>query len=179
MSHSDIKLYTKCLNFAAKKHKDHRRMDAASTPYVNHVIGTAYILSNEAGVRCQRLLMAAFLHDTVETTNTSFEEIESYFGKFVRDLVEEVSDDMSLPKPERKRLQIERAPNSSFAAKLLKLADKLYNLRDLDTTIPVGWTEEDCDEYFEWAAKVIKGLRGTNAELEKQIDIILQKRGVL
>lgn len=85
--------------------------------------------------------MAAILHDTVEDTDTTFEEIEQHFGAFIRGIVEEVSDDKRLPRLERKRLQIVHAKNSTHEAKLVKLADKLYNLRDLEQALPRGWTE--------------------------------------
>lgn len=95
----------------------------------------------EAGVKNADVLMAAILHDTVEDTDTTFEEIEEHFGKTIRDIVAEVSDDKSLPKQERKRLQIEHAKRTSHKAKLVKLADKLYNLRDLERSLPTGWIQ--------------------------------------
>lgn len=59
-----------------------------------------------------------------------------------------MTDDKTLSKAERKRLQIEHTPNVSREAKLVKLADKLYNLRDLETSVPIGWTRERVKEYF-------------------------------
>ncbi|XP_026482065.1 guanosine-3',5'-bis(diphosphate) 3'-pyrophosphohydrolase MESH1-like [Ctenocephalides felis] len=179
MSKFDIHLYTKCVNFAALKHKDQRRKDAEKTPYINHPIGVASILTNEAFIEDQNVLMAALLHDTVEDTNTTFEEIEKEFGTVVRAIVEEVTDDKNLPKLERKRLQIVHAPTSSHSAKLVKLADKLYNLRDLERAIPVGWSKSYYDEYYRWAFLVIDGLRGTNAVLERELDDIFKRRGLL
>lgn len=81
---------------------------------------------------------AALLHDTVEDTATTLAELEERFGAAVRRVVEEVTDDKRLPKAERKRLQIERAPTCSRRAKLVKLADKLHNLRDLNRCTPQG-----------------------------------------
>ncbi|XP_033108566.1 guanosine-3',5'-bis(diphosphate) 3'-pyrophosphohydrolase MESH1-like, partial [Anneissia japonica] len=122
---------------------------------------------------------AALLHDTVEDTDTTFEEIEAAFGTEVKSIVAEVTDDKSLPKMERKRLQIENAPKKSMKAKLVKLADKLYNLRDLERSTPKGWTRERVDDYFLWAGRVVDGLRGTNKQLEDELDKLLTKRGVL
>lgn len=119
------------------------------------------------------------LHDTVEDTDTTFDEIEGKFGKVVADVVREVTDDKSLPSQERKRLQIVHAPSSSYQAKLVKLADKLYNLRDLKKATPTGWTNKRKEEYFEWAKKVVDGLRGTNETLEKELDKIFADRGLL
>lgn len=141
MTEDQIKLYTKCINFAAIKHRDQRRKDSKETPYINHPIGVAYILTSEGNVTDLDVVIAAILHDTVEDTDTSFDEIENEFGSKIRDIVAEVTDDKSLPKMERKRLQIEHALTASREAKLVKLADKLYNLRDLQKEIPKGWTE--------------------------------------
>lgn len=102
----------------------------------------------EGDVYDPSVIVAALLHDTVEDTDTTFEEIEEHFGAKVRKIVEEVTDDKSLPKQERKQLQIDHAPNSSPEAKLVKLADKLYNLRDLEKEIPEGWSIERTNEYF-------------------------------
>lgn len=99
-------------------------------------------------------------------------------GKCFSDLVKEVTDDKSLPKLERKQLQIEHAASGSYRAKLVKLADKLYNLRDLRRSTPVGWTSERVQEYFEWAAQVVAGLRGTNLALEQSLDALFAERGV-
>ncbi len=95
------------------------------------------------------------------------------------DIVAEVTDDKALPKQERKRLQIEHAPHASPSAKLVKLADKLHNLRDLQRTAPQDWSVERVQEYFEWSAKVVLGLRGTNEHIEKELDKLFKARKVL
>ncbi|RZC43343.1 HD 4 domain containing protein [Asbolus verrucosus] len=169
----------KCVNFAAEKHKNQRRKNPEKIPYINHPIGVAFILTNEAKITDVSVLHAALLHDTVEDTDTSFEEIENLFGKTVRGIVEEVTDDKTLPSAERKRLQIVHAPDSSFEAKLVKLADKLYNLRDLEKSAPEGWSEQRIQEYFEWSRKVVDGLRGTNVAMEQSLDEIFKKRNVI
>uniref|UniRef100_A0A182IDE3 Guanosine-3',5'-bis(diphosphate) 3'-pyrophosphohydrolase MESH1 n=2 Tax=Anopheles arabiensis TaxID=7173 RepID=A0A182IDE3_ANOAR len=172
-----ITIYTKCINFAAIKHRNQRRLDSDETPYINHPIGVAYILT-EAGITDLEVLQAAILHDTVEDTDTSFEEIESLFGPTVRAIVQEVTDDKSLPKQERKRLQIEHASKKSHQAKLVKLADKIYNLRDLQRCKPKNWTNERCREYFIWAKKVCDNLKGTNESLESILDDIFRQENV-
>ncbi|PIK45891.1 Guanosine-3',5'-bis(diphosphate) 3'-pyrophosphohydrolase MESH1 [Apostichopus japonicus] len=141
--------------------------------------GVARILTAEGGISDPIVLQAALLHDTVEDTETSFEELEKEFGKAVCDIVAEVTDDKSLPKMERKRLQIEHAPHKSREAKLVKLADKLYNLRDLEKCTPQGWTETRVQEYFQWASQVVKGLRNTNENLEKELDKLFNKRNII
>ncbi|XP_043274288.1 guanosine-3',5'-bis(diphosphate) 3'-pyrophosphohydrolase MESH1 isoform X2 [Venturia canescens] len=154
----------KAANFAAIKHTNQRRKDAAETPYINHPL--------EGNVHDPDVIVAALLHDTVEDTDTTFEEIEMNFGSKVRKIVVEVTDDKNLPKQERKLLQIKHSPHISHEAKLVKLADKIYNLRDLLKATPVGWTSERVEEYFEWSKAVIAGCRGSNLPLETAVDSI-------
>lgn len=168
----------KATDFSAKKHRNGRRKDADKTPYINHPIGVAEILTEEGGINDVDILCAALLHDTVEDTDTSFEEIEELFGKVVRDYVDEVTDDKTLEKMERKRLQVVNAPKKTPGAKQVKLADKLYNLRDLNRCTPDGWDEERVVNYFKWAKQVVDGLRGANAALESKLDELFLARGV-
>eukprot|EP00741_Cyanophora_paradoxa_P002052 tig00000545_g1988.t1 len=163
------------LVFAAAKHSKQRRKDAEGTPYINHPIGVAHLLSSIGGVTDLEVLQAAVLHDTIEDTQTTAEELEEKFGKRVKDVVLEVSDDKSLKKEERKQLQVLHAPHCSEGAKLVKLGDKLYNLRDLLRTTPVGWSAQRVEEYFAWAQAVVAGLRGTNAGLEAALDEVFER----
>ena len=162
----------KTVNFASIKHKDQRRKDEEQTPYINHPVGVAQILI-DAGITDLNVLQAAILHDTVEDTDTTYEELVQTFNKRVADLVMEVTDDKTLPKQRRKDLQVEKAPFKSKEAKMVKMADKLYNLRDLKRSRPIGWTDERVKEYFEWASKVVDGCRGQNENLENELDKIL------
>ncbi|XP_037367322.1 guanosine-3',5'-bis(diphosphate) 3'-pyrophosphohydrolase MESH1 [Talpa occidentalis] len=165
-------------DFAARKHRRQRRKDPEGTPYINHPIGVARILAREAGVTDVEVLQAALLHDALEDTDATAEELERRFGARVRRLVEELTDDKALPPAERKRLQEERAPRRSPAAKLLALADKLHNLRDLQRCPPAGWPPARVHEYFEWAARVVRGLRGTSAPLEDALARLFRERGL-
>lgn len=175
---SDVALLLETVNFAAEKHRNQRRKDPAATPYINHPIGVAQILSHEGGVTDLAVLQAALLHDTVEDTDTTLCELEDVFGGVVSRIVNEVTDDKTLPKSERKRLQVEHAPHCSPQAKLVKLADKLYNLRDLESCTPVGWSEDRVQEYFVWASDVVQGLRGTSPVLEQKLDQLFKQRGI-
>lgn len=168
------KALIEAVNFAAVKHQHQRRKDKDATPYINHPIGVARILTSEAGIYDITTLQAAILHDTVEDTDTTLDEIEEHFGKKVRNIVDEVTDDKNLPKHVRKQLQIEHAPQRSYEAKLVKLADKLYNLRDLSRSTPVGWSRDRVLEYFEWAKEVVHGLRGTNKAMEDALDEVFK-----
>ncbi|HAF41792.1 MAG TPA: phosphohydrolase [Sphingobium sp.] len=156
--------------FAARKHRQQRRKDAEASPYINHPLALADILAREGGIDDARTIAAALLHDTIEDTETTVEELEARFGKRVAAIVFEVTDDKSLPKDERKRLQINKAASKSREAKLVKLADKISNLRDLISTPPADWRDARKMEYFQWANEVVSGLRGVNASLEAAFD---------
>jgi guanosine-3',5'-bis(diphosphate) 3'-pyrophosphohydrolase len=166
--------------FAAEKHRHQRRKDAEASPFINHPLAVATVLAVEGGVTDESLLVAALLHDTVEDTETTFDELEETFGKVVRNLVAEVTDDKLLPKQERKRLQVEHARGSSDAAKQLKIADKICNVRDIATKPPAGWPEERKAEYLDWTRRVVAGCRGVNPGLDAACDAALAEgRGML
>lgn len=165
-----MNLLLSAIAFAACKHRDQRRKDAAASPYINHPIALANVLANEGGIDDEDVLIAAILHDTVEDTDTSEEELVREFGADIAGIVMEVTDDKSLPKAERKRLQIAHAPTISRQAKLVKLADKICNLRDIATSPPADWSLERKRQYFDWAKAVVDGLRGTHPILEEAFD---------
>lgn len=156
--------------FAADKHRRQRRKDADASPYINHPLALANILANEGGVTDPTVLAAALLHDTVEDTQTTIEELESIFGPEITSIVAEVTDDKSLPKQERKRLQVAKASSKSDRAKLVKLADKICNLRDIIDCPPPLWSAERRESYFRWAEQVVDGLRGVSPCLEATFD---------
>ncbi|EGC32834.1 hypothetical protein DICPUDRAFT_155188 [Dictyostelium purpureum] len=161
----------KSIDFSCKKHRDQRRKDSHSTPYINHPIGVTYKLT-QAGINDFDILQAAILHDTVEDTNTTEEELVKEFGRKVATIVMEVTDDKSESKADRKRHQIEHAKHISKEAKSVKLADKLFNLSDIQTNAPPSWSIDVIQGYFIWAKAVIQNLRGTNQILESQLDEI-------
>jgi guanosine-3',5'-bis(diphosphate) 3'-pyrophosphohydrolase len=158
------------LHFAAIKHRDQRRKDSAQSPYINHPIQVVNLLWEVGGVRDESTLVAAILHDTIEDTVTSPEEIHALFGEEALALVLEVTDDKSLPKAERKRLQIEHAPHISPGARLIKLADKISNLTDILYSPPTDWSLQRKQEYLLWTEQVVAGLRGVNPALEARYD---------
>ncbi|MER2514739.1 MAG: HD domain-containing protein [Nitrosomonas ureae] len=156
--------------FAAHKHRDQRRKDLVASPYINHPIGLANLLANEAGIEDERILIAAILHDTIEDTETTEQELIRDFGKEVADIVMEVTDDKSLSKAERKQLQIKHAANLSRWASVVKLADKICNLRDIASSPPADWSLERKQEYFDWAKSVINALHGVHPVLGDLFD---------
>lgn len=160
-------------HFAAEKHSRQRRKNTAGSPYINHPIEVAFHLSSVGGITDEDILLAALLHDTIEDTETSRDEIIYLFGEAVASLVMECTDDKSLPKLERKRLQIENAPKKSPGAKMIKIADKTCNLRSILSDPPEDWPLSRQHEYFVWAEKVVSGLLGHNASLDDEVTRIL------
>ena len=167
---SSTGLLLKALAFAALKHRDQRRKNEAASPYINHPIALANVLWHEGVVRDAAVLAAALLHDTIEDTDTKPEELRREFGDAIGDIVLEVTDDKSLPKAERKRLQVEHAGHISQAAQLVKLADKICNVRDVASEPPTHWDLERRLAYFDWAREVVDEMRGVNPRLEAAFD---------
>jgi guanosine-3',5'-bis(diphosphate) 3'-pyrophosphohydrolase len=162
-------------SFAADKHKNQKRKGSDGQPYINHPVEVASLLANVGKVDDVDIIVAALLHDTVEDCGVSYDEIRERFGPVVAGYVRELTDDKSLPKAERKRLQVEHAPNLSHGAKQIKLADKISNIQDVIENPPADWTSERRREYVEWGEKVVAGLRGANAELEKEFDEVVDR----
>ena len=144
----------RAVHFSAEKHRDQRRKDAAETPYINHPIAVAETLRIH-GVTDEDVLVAALLHDTIEDTETTQEEISEAFGEDVLGIVLEMTDDKSLPKLRRKELQIEHASQLSKGARLIKLADKICNVRDITHSPPANWPLERLLQYVDWCEAVV------------------------
>lgn len=159
----------RAIDFAADKHRFQRRKNSAATPYVNHVIHVAKILAEEGETHID-LLVAALLHDTVEDTETTFDEITTLFNAHVAEIVEQLTDDKQLSKEERKHLQIVTARKKSIEARKLKLADKISNVTDILYDPPHDWSLQRRIEYIKWANDVVDQMRGTHAGLEARFD---------
>lgn len=176
----------KAASYAAERHKSQKRKGATASPYINHPLKVAEILSVNGESENTELLLAALLHDVLEDTVHSANEmievktyIQESFGIEVLSIVEEVTDDKALPKQTRKKLQIEHSPHLSPNAKKLKLADKITNLSDILNDPPADWPQERKYEYFLWAEKVINGLKGVNIELETMAERLIKKGKVV
>jgi guanosine-3',5'-bis(diphosphate) 3'-pyrophosphohydrolase len=165
----------RALEFAARKHRDQRRKGNHQAPYINHPIEVARIVATVGNCEDIAVLQAAILHDTIEDTDATPEEIEREFGADVRALVLEMTDDMSLPSPQRKQAQIQHAGSLSHRAKLIKLADKIANVGDIARHPPPDWTPERRQKYFNWTKQVVDRIRGTNAALEASYDEALRQ----
>lgn len=166
----DFSLFLKALTFATLKHRDQRRKGGKKRPYINHPIQVMEILWTTGGVRDTNTLVAALLHDTVEDTGVTPQEISELFGDDVRGLVMEVTDNKLLPKMVRKLLQITDAPHKSPRARQIKLADKISNVTEVALDPPEDWPLQRRKEYLDWTEQVINGLRGQNPALEARYD---------
>jgi (p)ppGpp synthase/HD superfamily hydrolase len=163
-----IQAVLKAAQFAAIKHSGQKRKGAAAEPYINHLIEVAELVSSAITEPDTNLIAAAFLHDTIEDTKTTKEELVRAFGSDVADLVAEVTDDKSLPDTVRKRLQVEHSPGLSVRAQVIKIADKISNFRGILYSPPANWDWRRKREYFDWGKQVVAGLTAPNRELKKK-----------
>jgi (p)ppGpp synthase/HD superfamily hydrolase len=155
---------------AAAWHADQRRKGAAQEPYVNHLLEVASMVAEATDGKDVNLVVAALLHDAIEDQEIPRAAIAQQFGEDVAALVMEATDDKTLPKPHRKRLQVEHAPTVSPRAALLKLADKTSNLIAMASSPPADWPEQRRLDYVQWARDVVAGLRADNAWLGERFD---------
>lgn len=168
------------LQFSADKHRGQKRKDG-STAYINHPIAVAHILKHAGGVSDPVVLCSAILHDTLEDTETTRDELAERFGSVIADVVQEVTDDLIIKADksrdaERKQQEIDHAPLLSPAAKQVKMADKIANLADILTNPPIDWSAERKRNYFNWAKQVVDGMRGVNSSLEAEFDAMYLNR---
>jgi (p)ppGpp synthase/HD superfamily hydrolase len=166
-------LILRAIGFAARKHRDQRRKDEEASPYINHPISVSLLLAEIGGIADSEVLSAAILHDTLEDTDTTPEELEGVFGTRIRKLVEEVTDDKSLPRARRKDLQIDHAYQLSPDAVLIKLGDKISNVLDVTHSPPAKWNIQRRREYLDWAEAVVRNCPKINAALEQHFSHVL------
>jgi (p)ppGpp synthase/HD superfamily hydrolase len=163
--------------FAAEKHTKQRRKGQAAEPYINHLIEVAHLVSSVLSEPDANLVIAAFLHDTVEDVGVTEGDLRELFGADVAGLVLEVTDDKSLPQEERKELQVRHAPHLSIRAGTIKLADKISNLRSMLVSPPADWGHERIRAYFAWAERVVGGLAEPNPVLKAEFDLTVRRFG--
>jgi (p)ppGpp synthase/HD superfamily hydrolase len=168
-------LILRAIDFAARKHRDQRRKGEEASPYINHPIAVSLLLADKGGITDAEILSAALLHDTLEDTATTPEELEARFGMRIRKLVEEVTDDKRLPKAKRKELQIAHASQLSPDAALIKLGDKISNVLDVTHSPPADWNIERRREYLDWAEAVVNNCPRVNSALEAYFAQVLEE----
>ena len=172
---NDTVLITHALRFAAERHSSQRRKGQAKEPYVNHLAEVSELVADATEGKDANLIAAALLHDTIEDTETSSDELVATFNNDIAQLVADVTDDKSLPKQDRKHLQVVNSRAQNMRVKLLKLADKTSNLRSLANSPPENWNTERKQAYIDWAIKVAAGLKGVNPWLEERFDEALRR----
>ena len=174
---NDLVLLTRAADYAARQHIAQRRKGERSEPYVNHLTEVASLLAEATDGGDPILVMGGLLHDTLEDTDATYEDLVERFGPEVASLVAEVTDDKGQPKQMRKQMQIEKTASKSTRARLLKIADKTSNLRSLVTSPPAGWPLERMREYVVWARDVVRSCRGLNPRLEAAFDAAAAEAG--
>jgi guanosine-3',5'-bis(diphosphate) 3'-pyrophosphohydrolase len=167
---SPICLVSEAAEFAARRHTGLARKGRGNEPYINHLAEVANLLATATGGRDPELIAVGWLHDTIEDTATTQEELARKFSERVANLVAEVTDDMRLPKSTRRQLQIVHAPGKSPSAKLVKIADKISNIRARIHRDPSPEERADLTDYVDWAEQVVAGCRGVNAALDRMFD---------
>ena len=165
-----LRLVSEAAELAARRHSGQSRKGGENEPYINHLAEVASLLASATDGEDAELVAAGWLHDTIEDTDTSHDELAQRFGARVAGLVEEVTDDMTLAKSERRRLQVIEAPKKSPGAKLIKIADKISNVRVRIFFEPDVEQQDELADYLDWAVQVVKGCRGINARLDALFD---------
>lgn len=161
----NMSLLFKAWLFATERHAKQTRKNAAKSPYITHPVEVTQILI-DAGVTDEETLAAALLHDTIEDTGVTHTQLTDLFGRRVADFVQECTDNKSLSKVDRKKLQIEHAAVISDNAKVIKLADKISNLKGMLGDPPVNWTPDVRHGYIVWCRAVTTELRGVSPKLD-------------
>jgi HD domain len=166
---SEVRQLTKALAFAAEAHRNHRRKGASQEPYINHLIE---VLDLVASIEDDDMdvLVAALLHDALEDTGTNYEKLVATFGERVARIVQENSDDMALPKPERQHARLAGIAKKSREARLVKFADIISNLRAIAVSPPAGWSNDRRLGYLSSCRNLVDAGRGSNAEIERTFD---------
>ncbi|MGY4627746.1 HD domain-containing protein [Bradyrhizobium sp. USDA 4486] len=167
---SPIRLVTEAAELAAHRHNGMARKGRGNQPYINHLAEVANLLATATDGADAELVAAGWLHDTIEDTDTTREELAQTFSARVASLVVECTDDMSLPKAERRQKQIEDAPHKSPGAKLIKIADKISNIGARIQSDPTAGERDELADYTGWAEQVVAGCRGGNAWLDTKFD---------
>ena len=165
-------LVFKAASFAAEKHKRQWRKDIDGSPYINHPLAVAAFLTDVGGISDENVIAAALLHDTIEDTQTTPDELMAHFGDVVTRIVLEVSDDPAWSTAERKALQLNKARTLSHEAHLIKLADKFCNVHDIMHAPPAHWHDAQKSEYIHWAAQVVDVARAANAPMAQAFDAL-------
>ena len=170
MSRAAITELSRALVFASRAHTNQRRKGAAQEPYINHLIEVMDLVGRTTDAADVELMIAALMHDVLEDTPVTPAELTDAFGARVTAIVQECSDDMTLPKPERRAHRIASMPGKSPEARMVKTADVISNIRAMVISAPAGWTAEWKLHYLDGCRQLITAGRGVNPALEAVFD---------
>ena len=173
---SGTQIILAALGFAARKHRDQRKPDATPSNSITQPIQLAHVLGVEGNIADEQVIAAAILHDTIEDTETTNEELRQHFGLTIAEVVGEVTNDLSISAQERKLRQLEQAPQFSRRAKLIKLAERICDLRDMADNPPPDLTTRQIQDYFDWSREVVDCMRGISPSLEAAFDEVYARR---
>lgn len=174
---SDLQMIMEAVKYSSVCHRNQRRKDSGKTPYINHPIEAAEFLTSHSVTDCDTII-GTLLHDVIEDTDGTYDEIKARFGENVAKFVMECSDDKKLNKIMRKRLQIKHAASISDQAKLIKLADKYSNISGLLETPPKSWSKEEITGYVTWGLAVCERLYGVNDSIDTAVRDLFKKHGI-
>jgi len=167
---SPVRLVSEAAELAARRHNGMARKSRGNEPYINHLAEVANLLATATEGADAELVAAGWLHDAIEDTDTTREELAQKFSERVASLVVECTDDMSLPKAERRRREVLDAPKKSSGAQMIKLADKISNIGARIHSHPTAAERDDLIDYVGWAEQVVAGCRGGNQWLDMKFD---------
>ena len=165
-----VRLISEAAELAARRHNGMARKGRGNEPYINHLAEVANLLAAATDGADAELVAAGWLHDVIEDTDTTREELARKFSDRIASLVVECTDEMSLPKAERRRRQVVDAPKKSAGARLIKIADKISNVGARIHSDPTTEERNDLADYAGWAEQVVAGCRGGNAWLDTKFD---------
>ena len=169
MPGADLALVDKAVDYASKKHALQKRKDGS--PYIIHPLSVAQIVT-EMGLDMDAIL-GALLHDCIEDTDASHEEIEKLFGPTVAELVEGVTKLTRADFSTREQAQMENlrkmfmAMSKDIRVVLIKIADRLHNIRTMQYQTPakqIAKCQETMDIYAPLAHRL--GMQKVKWELE-------------
>lgn len=166
------------LSFSADKHRLQKRKDATGTPYINHPLGVARniaFLDSLTGKEKSDIINGAILHDTIEDTDTTYEEIQIRFNKEVADIVQEVTNKKELSSEESKKYELERAKTLSLPASLIRISDKIENIKDINNLQPVNWEKWRKINYCEWAKALVDNIKIEHVAVKQLKNLFLQR----
>lgn len=162
--------YTKALNFAAAAHGEQKT--PYGYPYLTHItlVAMEVIHACEEGKieleKADKAITIALLHDTIEDTNVTYDDIFNEFGLEVAEGVEALTKDESLPKKQQIADSINRLLTQPYEVQMVKLADRISNMQKP----PQDWDSKKIFDYHKDAKFIYSCLKNCNMYLSKRLE---------